>query len=288
MRPRRAAPLTPTPLIRAFLQNVANSCICHTSEKSPVTPTIATDPTMRPRKPCVCHTCYPLPPPSISSPSPLPSLVTSHSPLPSSLARGCKFAPLFSSSCRMLPPQPFSFHVLAWFPGVGVGGGQGSYKNPFKVPLPWCSASHEVVRGDSSLFHESPVTSSPVTAVAEIPGCICLELSTVTRRTVRLKRGRPFPRRAPAGPCESIFPVRSAPSSNRSASGRPFPNDSDSRHWQARPSRHLPAAARPKSKRRSGSKPSQGCRQSSAGSENRAAPFPPASAPRSRCRHVRA
>ena len=39
-----------------------------------------------------------------------------------------------------------------------------SYKNPFKVSLPWCSASHEVVRGDSSLFHELPVT-----AIAEIP-----------------------------------------------------------------------------------------------------------------------
>src|SRR5207237_8554335 len=58
---------------------------------------------------------------SISSPSPLPSLATSHSPLPGSLARGCKFAPLFSSSCRMLPPQPFSFHALAWLPGGGRG-----------------------------------------------------------------------------------------------------------------------------------------------------------------------
>ena len=44
-----------------------------------------------------------------------------------------------------------------------------SYKNPFKVSLPWCSASHEVVRGDSSLFPESPVT-----ALVGIPACICL------------------------------------------------------------------------------------------------------------------
>src|SRR5438046_657477 len=32
-----------------------------------------------------------------------------------------KFAPLFSSSCSMLPPQPFSFHAFAWLPG-GAGG----------------------------------------------------------------------------------------------------------------------------------------------------------------------
>ena|SRR5438094_585721 len=63
MRPRRAALLTPPSLTPAFLQNVANSCICHTSEKSPVTPIIATDPKTRSRKSCVCHTCDPLPPP---------------------------------------------------------------------------------------------------------------------------------------------------------------------------------------------------------------------------------
>src|SRR5213082_2079999 len=133
MRPRRAALLTPPPLIPAFLQNVANSCICHTSEKSPVTPIIATDPKMRSCKSCVCHTYDPLPPSSIASPSPLPSLATSHSPLPSSLARGCKFAPLFSSSCRMLPPQPFSFHVFAWLPGGGRGQAQKACSRPHNV-----------------------------------------------------------------------------------------------------------------------------------------------------------
>src|SRR5438874_2530655 len=124
LRSRRAALLTPPSLTSALPQNVANSCICHTSEKSPVTPIIATDPKMRSRKSCVCHTCDPLPPPPISFPSPLPSLATSHSPLPSSLARGCKFAPLFSSSCRMLPPQPFSFHAFACSPGGGRGQAQ--------------------------------------------------------------------------------------------------------------------------------------------------------------------
>src|SRR5205823_76743 len=238
MGTRRAALLTPLSPILALLQNLANSCICHTSEKSPVTPIIATDPKMRSCKSCVCHTYDPLPPSSIASPSPLPSLVTSHSPLPSSLAHGCKFAPLFSSSCRMLPPQPFSFHVFACCRGVGGGKPRRpapvrtmfSFKNPRTVSPPSFPASGAAAHGDSHISHQSPVTSSPVTAVAEIPGCISLELSTVTRRTVRSKRGRPFPRRAPAGPCESISPVRSAPSSHRSASGRPFPNDSDSRH----------------------------------------------------------
>src|SRR5213080_1640038 len=121
MRPRPAALLTPPSQTPAFLQNVAKSCICHTSEKSPVTPIIASDPKTRSCKSCVCHTCDPLPPSSIASPSPLPSLATSHSPLPGSLARGCKFAPLFSSSCRMLPPQPFSFHAFAWLPGGWQG-----------------------------------------------------------------------------------------------------------------------------------------------------------------------
>src|SRR5438094_843592 len=133
MRPRRAALLTPPSPTLAFLQNVANSCICHTSEKSPVTPIIATDPKMRSCKSCVCHTYDPLPPSSIASPSPLPSLATSHSPLPSSLACDCKFAPLFSSSCRMLPPQPFSFHAFAWLPGGGWGQAQKACSRPHNL-----------------------------------------------------------------------------------------------------------------------------------------------------------
>src|SRR5947208_11145767 len=65
MRPRRAVLLTPPFPSPAFLQNVAKSCICHTSEKSPVTPIIATDPKTRSRKSCVCHTCDPLPRPQL-------------------------------------------------------------------------------------------------------------------------------------------------------------------------------------------------------------------------------
>src|SRR5213080_3844844 len=48
MRPCRAVLLTPPSPTPAFLQNVANPCICHTSENSPVTPIIATDPKFAP------------------------------------------------------------------------------------------------------------------------------------------------------------------------------------------------------------------------------------------------
>ena len=46
-------------------------------------------------------------------------------------------------------PQSFPFNQ-------GVVASLVSYKNPFKVSLPSCSASHEVARGDSSLFRDSP------------------------------------------------------------------------------------------------------------------------------------
>jgi len=46
-------------------------------------------------------------------------------------------------------PQSFPFNR-------GGGSSMASYKNPSKVSLPWCSASHKVARGDSSLFRDSP------------------------------------------------------------------------------------------------------------------------------------
>ena len=46
-------------------------------------------------------------------------------------------------------PQSFPFNS-------GGGASLVSYKNPFKVSLPWCSAFHEAARGDSSLFPDSP------------------------------------------------------------------------------------------------------------------------------------
>ena len=43
---------------------IAKSRVCHRSEKSPVSPIIATLPKMPFRKSFACHTCGPLPPPS--------------------------------------------------------------------------------------------------------------------------------------------------------------------------------------------------------------------------------
>ena len=165
MRPRRAVLLTPPSLIPAFFQNVAKSCICHTSENSPVTPIIATDPKMRSCKSCVCHTCDPLPRPQ-SHPLLFQFVAAPH----------CKFAPLFSSSCRMLPPQPFSFHVFAWLPGGGRGQARKpapamfSFKNPCTVSPPSFPASAfpsipildrdgAAACGDSRISHQSPVTN---------------------------------------------------------------------------------------------------------------------------------
>src|SRR5437762_5232124 len=96
MRPRRAALLTPLSPTPAFPQNVANSCICHTSEKSPVTPIIATDSKTRFRKSRVCHTCDPLPPPPFHL-----LLLSRHESLAT-----CKFPRLWVQIC------PFIFNQL--------------------------------------------------------------------------------------------------------------------------------------------------------------------------------
>src|SRR5207249_5283412 len=64
MRTRRAALLIPPSPTLAFLRCVANSNHCHTSEKSPVTPIIATDPKTPSCKSLVCHTYDPLPLPA--------------------------------------------------------------------------------------------------------------------------------------------------------------------------------------------------------------------------------
>src|SRR5690349_6846106 len=58
-RPRRAVLLTPPSPTPGSLQNVANSCLCHTSEKSPISLIIATDPKMPSRKSFPCHICDP-------------------------------------------------------------------------------------------------------------------------------------------------------------------------------------------------------------------------------------
>ncbi len=69
-----------------------------------------------------------------AAPSPL---ATSHSPLATVFcfeclaAHPCKFAPLFSISSKMLPPQPFSFHAFASLPG-----GSRVLTKDFQVFLP--------------------------------------------------------------------------------------------------------------------------------------------------------
>src|SRR5438067_5544403 len=168
MRPRRAALLTPPSPIPTFLQNVANSCICHTSETSPVTPIIATDPKMRSRKSCVCHTCDPLPPapfhllllfllsPRVTRHFQVPSLVVANLPLCFQAVAGCS------------PRNPFLFMLLHGCRGV-VGGkhrrpapvrSMFSFKNPCTVSPPSFPASGAAACGDSRISHQSRVTAA--------------------------------------------------------------------------------------------------------------------------------
>src|SRR5437879_1855805 len=129
MRPRRAVLLTPPSPTPAFLQNVAKSCICHTSEKSPVTPIIATDPKTRSRKSCVCHTCDPLPPPPfhllllllLSSQS------TRHFQVPSLV--GANLPLYFQAVARCSPRNPFLFMLLH-----GCRGGRGQAQKACSRP----------------------------------------------------------------------------------------------------------------------------------------------------------
>src|SRR5213082_2025843 len=121
MRPRRAALLTPPSPTLAFLQNVANSCICHTSEKSPVTPIIATLPKFPSCKSCVCHTCDPLPLvhfiPFSSSYSRHESLLTSEAPR--SWLQICRFV---FKQLQDAPPATLFFSCFCMFARGWEGG----------------------------------------------------------------------------------------------------------------------------------------------------------------------
>jgi len=78
-----------------------NSRICHTSENSPVSPIIATDPKTHLSKSCICHTSDI--PPGVALASP-----TGHGPLPRSY--------FHTRSVPTIPPTinyPLSFHILA-------------------------------------------------------------------------------------------------------------------------------------------------------------------------------
>src|SRR5437016_4612207 len=181
MRPRRAVLLTPPSLIPAFFQNVAKSCICHTSENSPVTPIIATDPKMRSCKSCVCHTCDPLPRPQ-SHPLLFQFVAAPH----------CKFAPLFSSSCKMLPPATLFFSCFCMVAGGGRGQAQKACSRPHKVLFQESLQSLSTfvprirrsrVRGFSHFAsvttHESPDTSVVLRGFSRSSGAVSCELSAV-------------------------------------------------------------------------------------------------------------
>ncbi len=74
-----------------------NSRICHTSENSPVSPIIATDPKTHFSKSCICHTSDI--PPAVTLASP-----TTRLPRPQAFQRFLQLSPI---------PYPLSFHILA-------------------------------------------------------------------------------------------------------------------------------------------------------------------------------
>src|SRR6184192_3874191 len=161
MRPRRAVPLTPSSPTPALPQNVAKSCVCHTSENSPVTPLIATDPKMRSRKSCVCHTCGPLPPPPLHllllfllSPRvtrhfQVPSLVVANLPLYFQAVAGCS------------PCNPFLFMFLHGCPGGGRGASMEGILPSAQGSLPRIPAQ--------SLHLRSPHPAQPRTGILVFP-----------------------------------------------------------------------------------------------------------------------
>ena len=187
MRPRRAVPLTPSSPTPALPQNVAKSCVCHTSENSPVTPIIATDPKTRSRKSCVCHTCDPLPPPPfhllllfLLSPR-----VTRHFQVPALVVANLPL--YFQAVAACSPRNPFLFMLLHGCRGV-VGGkhrrpapvrSMFSFKNPCTVSPPSFPASGAAAHGDSRISHQSPVTNHQALPWSCWDSPVRLELSAV-------------------------------------------------------------------------------------------------------------
>ena len=182
MRPRRAALLTPPSPTLAFLQNVANSCICHTSENSPVTPIIATDPKMRSRKSCVCHTCDPLPPPPFhfsSSFSRHESLATSK--FPRSWSQIC---PFIFRQLQDAPPATLFFSCFCMVAGGWVGASPEGM-----LPSAQCSLSRTPAQ---SLHLRSPHLRFP----------------TSRARSLRNRQSGDSPRKNPRDGQEETFPER--------------------------------------------------------------------------------
>ena len=102
-----------------------NSRICHTSENSPVSPAIATDPKTHLSKSCICHTSDI--PPGVALASPTLGL-----PLPQAFQRFLQLStiPFTFKLLRTLlhspKPQPFCFQSLPHsLPKTTRGGGEG-------------------------------------------------------------------------------------------------------------------------------------------------------------------
>ena len=146
MRVRPAALLTPPSATPAFLQNVAKSCICHTSENSPVTPIIATDPKTRSCKSCVCHTCDPLPP------SPFHLLLFRSWPHHTANVALC-----FQAVAGCSPCNPFIFMFLHGCPGGGWVTSAGpplsaSSRTPSVLTHVMCRTMRPIVKGSSPVY----------------------------------------------------------------------------------------------------------------------------------------
>ncbi len=99
MRPRHAVLPPPSVSLRPvpLPHYLPKSFPCHTSENSPVSPIIATDPKTHLSKSCICHTSEI--PPGVALASPTLGL-----PHPQAFQRFLQLSPI---------PYPLSFHILA-------------------------------------------------------------------------------------------------------------------------------------------------------------------------------
>ena len=146
MCPRRAALLTPPSATLAFLQNVANSCICHTSENSPVTPIIATDPKCAPVSLVFA---------TLATPSPRPQF---HPLLFQSWPHHtANVALCFQAVAGCSPCNPFIFMFLHGCPGGGWVTSAGpplsaSFRTPSVLTNVRCRTMRPIVKGSSPVY----------------------------------------------------------------------------------------------------------------------------------------
>ena len=127
-----------------------------------------------------------------------------------------------ASTANRRPPSSSGLSTV--FPIQQRGAASmASYKNPFKVLLPWCSASHEVARGDSPLFPDSPCLPRSASGAAACGRRLrpCRTDSSVFSSTAncRLSASAPptFVPRIGRSPVRGFFSILSAISSGPSA-----------------------------------------------------------------------